>query len=65
MKIKCYDISWDTDGEKVFLPKKVLLDIDMEDDIVPHSEEFDEIVVNDLSNLYGFCIFGCKIKILE
>lgn len=55
-----YDIEWDTDGEKVKLPKKVKIP----DEICKGVGEDDYVneVGDWLSDKYGWCIFNFKLK---
>jgi len=56
MKIKCYDIQWDTDNKKIDLPKKIILNIEKDD-----AEE----ISNILSDRYDWLINSLKYKILN
>lgn len=48
-------ISWDTDGEKVKLPKKVLITLPDDFDIQSGGADI-------LSDIYGFCVNGFLFK---
>jgi hypothetical protein len=56
MKLKCYDIQWDKDNEKIKLPKQVVLNIENID-----KEELSNII----SDKYGWLIYSLKYKILN
>ena len=58
MKIRCYDIDWDTDGESADLPEEVILDVP--DDFDPETEAADAI-----SDANGYCVFGLCYEKLE
>ena len=54
MKIRAYDIDWDTDGEDpnaLDLPREVVIDLDAEG-----IEDPDQQVADWLSDRYGWCI---------
>lgn len=53
-----YDIDYDTDGERVDLPKS--LKIDIPDTI--KDDEIEDFLRDEISNITGFCHFGFKIK---
>ena len=52
MKIRCYNIRYDTDGLKVNLPKELFFESD-EPDFDPHEEAADLI-----SDKTGWCVFS-------
>lgn len=57
MKIKVYNIEWDTDGEvNADLPKEVIID--------NPADEIDDIA-DYLSDEYGFCIFGFCTELID
>jgi hypothetical protein len=67
MKIRCFDIEWDTDGEEVELPSEVFVDIDIDTE---DEDESLETLVNEqgadaLSDLHGWCVFGYSWEIVE
>jgi len=49
------NIKYDTDGEKVKLPKK--LNINVPDDITDH-QEINEYISEEISNVTGYCHEG-------
>lgn len=53
MRVKFYDIEWDTDGEPTDLPRVVVLD-------VPDDTNIWEDGADLLSDQYGFCISSLK-----
>lgn len=58
MKAKFYNIMWDTDGEPVDLPTKVVLDIPKGTDLALDGADI-------LSDLYGFCVEAFSYTMLE
>lgn len=71
IKIKCYNIDWDTDDEEVDdLPESVLLTLEDEDDIEDYHESCDNVDASDfiadmLSDKYGFCVNKFNFDIVE
>ena len=62
MRVKAYNIKYDTDGNGQTakrLPKRVTVDLD--DDDADVSLE----IADAVSNATGFCIFGCEFVILQ
>ena len=57
IEVECSDIDWDTDGEKVDLPKTVRI-------MLESSENAGEEAFEKLSNTYGWCIKSLKYKVL-
>ena len=58
MKYTCFDIMYDTDGEYVILPTKLIVD-------VHHSLkgiQLEEALSDAISEKTGFCHFGFKFK---
>lgn len=58
MKIKIWDIKWDTDGEEVDLPTQVVREVGA--DFCTNQDTTDL-----LSDEFGFCVFDCKVKVVE
>lgn len=61
MKIKAFNIQYDTDGNKKIaarLPKELVFDVDDED--FDPEEELADLVSDET----GWCIFGCDYKII-
>ena len=61
MYLEVTEIYWDTDGEHIEdLPKEVTVNLKElgTDDI----NEAEDMVVDYLSDKYGYCIFGCSIN---
>lgn len=54
--VRVTEIVWDTDDQEVNLPTEVVLEIDENDWY--HSGN-DELVVESLSDKYGFCVISC------
>ncbi|MBN86062.1 MAG: hypothetical protein CL885_00910 [Dehalococcoidia bacterium] len=55
MIVQTTSINWDTDGDKKMfdkLPQRVVLSVDDEEEIV-----------DELSDMYGWCIFGLTYNI--
>ena len=63
-KILVQNIKWDTDGEKVNLPKEVEYDNPSITMMKNFFEEDYEAVSDALSNDYGFCHFGFDIELV-
>jgi len=57
VRIDCYDIKWDTDGEKVNLPKEVTIELE-EDGDYTLQELVNEFGADKLSDHYGWCVQG-------
>lgn len=60
MKVKCFNILWDTDGEsqdKLGLPDTVTIDMDEGADV---AEEGADV----LSDQHGFCVHSFEFEIL-
>ena len=61
MKIRCFEIKWDTtddehpDGQEVSLPSEVVLDV---------ADDFDieQETADRLSDDYGWCVFGFEVE---
>ena len=65
MNIKCTNLDWDTDGEEVEgLPKEVIFEVDEDyvEEMVSNGVERDEVIgevlIEDLSDTYGYCLNG-------
>jgi hypothetical protein len=59
MKIKVWNIVYDTDGKKVSgLPKKMILDI-------PEDADLDSDIADIISDKTGWCVFSFDFKIVE
>ena len=54
MKVKVFNIEYDTDGEFVELPKELFLEVEFEEDICD--------VVSDET---GFCVFSLQYEIIN
>ena len=58
MFYRAFDIKYDTDGDKELansLPKCVTVELD--DDVQPEVD-----IANAVSDVTGFCIFGCNFE---
>jgi hypothetical protein len=55
IKYELFNISWDTDGERVKLPKKEVVEVESDVDISLEGADI-------LSDKYGWCVNGFKIK---
>lgn len=62
-KFRITNINWDTDGEKVDLPKELV--IEMSQEHVLAYEDFDEAVSELLSDNYGWCVNGFCFEELD
>ena len=58
MKVRAFNIDWDTDGKKIDLPDECVVELD--DDQDPH-EDLAEV----LSEKYGWCVNICEFEIIE
>lgn len=58
MKVRAFNIDWDTDGKKIDLPDECVVELD--DDQDPHED-----LANVLSDEYGWCVNGCNYEIVE
>lgn len=54
MRIRCFNIEWDTDGEDVDLPNEVIVEVD---DL--------EEAADALSDAYEWCVGEFETEILE
>lgn len=60
MFYKVHSIIWDTDWEKVNLPKEVIINLP-EDFNEDEYGNLDEYLINEASDQTGWCISWCKI----
>ena len=58
MRVRFFDISWDTDGEDVDLPTDVTLEVDEDIDL-------DTQGADELSDEFGWCVFGFNYEIVD
>jgi len=58
-KYTVYDIKYDTDGEDVDLPEKLEINVP---DHITESEDIEQILSDEISNITGFCHFGFLIE---
>jgi len=59
MKIRAFDIKWDTDGCSVpSLKSEMFFEVDADFDA-------DEELADLLSDTTGFCVFGCDYEVVE
>ena len=63
-KIVISSIKWDTDGMKVDLPRKVVIDNPSED-LLEDAEMYADAIADYLSDEYGFCVENFKVKVKE
>lgn len=64
MKIRVYDILWDTDGIDVDnLPKEVIINKPTEE-ILEDVDGYSEKIENYLSDTYGWCTFGFQTELI-
>lgn len=57
MKVRFFNINWDTDGQEVDLPKEVILEDGDRDISIEGADE--------LSDKYGWCVEGFDFEILK
>jgi hypothetical protein len=65
MKIRAFDIRWDTDGFRTKLPSEMVLNVGLVDKDQVHSGELDDIVGDKLTAETGWCHFGFEYEILD
>lgn len=53
MKVRAFNIEYDTDGEDINLPYEVFIEVEEEDDIC-----------NAVSDQTGFCVFNLQYEII-
>ncbi len=64
MKIRCWDIVWDTDGEDADLPREVVIEVD--DEVwAEGSVTAEEAVSGALSDKYGWCHTGFNYEAVK
>ncbi len=56
MKVKFFDISWDTDGERADLPSEVTLTVDDDTDLEEQGADI-------LSDKFGWCVNGLNYEV--
>lgn len=61
MIYKVTNIRYDTDGQKVELPRT--LDIEIPDDM--SSDEIEDFLSDEISNLTGYCHFGFSFNLIQ
>lgn len=61
MKVRAFNIQWDTDGEDIDLPKEMIVDVD-EDHF---NDDPDEAVGDAVSDESGFCHNGLSYEIVQ
>ena len=69
MKIRVWDIEWDTDGEDVAdLPTEVIIDdlpeSEMEE-LASNIGYYDDDIANELSDRYGWCIWTFYAEVID
>ncbi len=57
MKVEFYNISWETDGHRVKLPKKIVLDVDSDLDVSLDGADV-------LSDNFGYLVNSFSFKII-
>lgn len=62
MKVKIFNISWDTDEEETDLPSKIVFNF--KDKHVFDDIDIDEFLSDILSDEYGFCVNGFQYEII-
>lgn len=67
IKVRAFNIKWDTDGEKVKgLPKEAVLDVGViTSNETPSKEEIEDATSDALSDTYGFCHLGFEYEVVE
>jgi len=64
MKIKVYDIQWDTDNDEDIL-EVLPTELDINADELPEDIEISDAISDWLSDSYGFCHFGFKCSVVQ
>ena len=62
-RIKVFNIDYDTDGEKVDLPKSLIIDISEKD--IDDLDDIECWVADWVSDATGFCVFGCDYEFID
>jgi hypothetical protein len=55
IKIRCYEIDWDTDGEDVDLPDSAIIELEEEEDLDLYTL-VNEYGADALSDEFGWCV---------
>lgn len=58
MKIKVFDIKWDTDGEDIPLPEEFTFELEDHEDI-------EEFMSDTITEITGFCHNGFDYEVLD
>ena len=58
MKLRCYDIEWDTDDDEVDLPDEVVIEVDDDHDIMGSTDDV-------LSDHYGWLVDNFCVDIIH
>ena len=61
MKVRAFGIKYDTDGQKVKLPKTLVIDID--EDV--EEDELDMLIADYISDITGWCVLECDYEVVE
>ena len=62
VKVKVWDIEWDTDGENVpELPSEIMLELEDLDGLGVNDQD----VADELSDRYGFCVNSFYSEFIE
>lgn len=64
MKVRCFNIKWDTDGD-IELADTLPVEIIVEFDDGYTLDEIEEELADKLSDLYGYCMFGFEYEIVS
>ena len=59
MKVRAFNIKYDTDGAKVKLPKSIIIDMDVED-----PSEIDLEIADYISDITGWCVLDCCFEVI-
>ena len=60
MKLIVSNITWDTDGEAVNLPEKVIID-NPTDEMLEDADGYADAICDYLSDKYGWCVFNFSV----
>lgn len=70
--LETWDISYDTDGQKVKLPKKITfaipvdlaVDLNSDEVMLKIASHYEDVVADMISDHTGFCVNGCSFDIV-
>jgi len=60
-----FDIEYDTDEEKIDLPKELIIEIELEQDEVGDEDHISDLLSDEISDITGFCHYGFSSEKIE